>query len=1028
MLSVKNDKIRYESVGSASNGTHQHNTRPEILDTMRQRNKIYKNSKVRRSPEIYQLIGKLRDKKKRNLIRGYAANQVLSGRNTETLRRGNSPHDSVIVGAILKGPNGLLNAPNHAIKKSSGDLYVMTPFPATDWKSEVRYTAGYLNSVVTDACLMLDVIKSLAKIDYKNSDEALDVLLQYAKDFGASNFLSYKLAYLRSITKLSAESLGMISQIEDEFLHREHAGLHFSALENISPKISIFVVAQRRISGLIGHLEGDFRRAISLSNFVPTPIDQDDVAGFLLRATESCLIDTVYAVLIIFNLSENLDGVYQEFLLWLDPDLIKKINALTEFTASLDNESLVTEHYMKQDIDGDHSLAIYRICAAFLERPTCTLYRNKFDRVIGVRLLAEIRNESTLTNPVIDDIKALLLAPVNQIVENLISVPIDSFYRTYLFLRFIENPINTVSLSAEEITFIFENTSRLEMLLTEKEMRALYASAAPNTKGLVSVLALALFRKKSVDPDADFEFRTDFIFYVNEKHGGSVLAFIEFLLKRSPQVATYIVESLNEITLEKMYTLVKTASEAAQIRGDILRAVGQKLNQIEYIIEADAIATRSKLLQLQNYFDSSRMYVDSVAMKRWLDSNPTVSTEQYRALYPVTARIIGKGSDLLLIRLHDQDEYLISQIAKDAFEQFCLNAEFGIQSYLGRRIRHNTLDGVTTETVDAVFHSPDYRALMLNPNIRKAVDHWMSTYKGMIHKLRRDYLQFKTKTSINPLFDSSLDLEDPTTKENVRWLSSTLRLASGSELLNDLVISFCWRQIAPQLDKAARFIRTQLLQEVNSSIDRTFLGYFGVVELQLKADLHQAVNEVLKKVADWFQVPQTGFVSASVRDLCQIIQFELNIKNKIEFGGNAVGVKYTGISVHRLYDCLAVLLQNAHKHGETDSNISILASVMSFDSESEIDNLEIQIISKVTGYQYQEAKTRILHAIDSKEASKDMVTEGYTGINKIKFITRASEGTHTVNCVANDQNRCLTVTFSLHAERANENALERTTL
>lgn len=79
-----------------------------------------------------------------------------------------------------------------------------------------------------------------------------------------------------------------------------------------------------------------------------------------------------------------------------------------------------------------------------------------------------------------------------------------------------------------------------------------------------------------------------------------------------------------------MYTLVKNASQAAKIRCDILRAVGHKLNKIEYIIEADSITTRAKVSKLQKYFDSSRMYVDSIAMKKWLDSNPTVSTEQCR--------------------------------------------------------------------------------------------------------------------------------------------------------------------------------------------------------------------------------------------------------------------------------------------------------------------------------------------------------------------------------------------------------------
>ncbi|KAF1061567.1 hypothetical protein LvStA_00175 [Burkholderia gladioli] len=322
-----------------------------------------------------------------------------------------------------------------------------------------------------------------------------------------------------------------------------------------------------------------------------------------------------------------------------------------------------------------------------------------------------------------------------------------------------------------------------------------------------------------------------------------------------------------------------------------------KTGLIEYIIEADAISTRSKLSKLQLYFDSSRMYVDSVAMRKWLDSNPTVATEQYRSLYPEwNARISALNSEdtdrkILLIELFNEYEYLIDEIAEDAFEQFCLNAEFGIQSYLGRRIRHNTLDGVTTDTVDAVFRSADFSSIMSNPQMRRIATAWMNAYKELVDRLRREQLQFKSSGS---WFCATLNLNDDTTRENLRNLSMALRASGGSEFLNDLVIAFCWKQIAPQLEHAARTIRTTVLQEANSLIDKYFPGAFGVIEAQMKQELHDAVNEVFKKVADWFQVPQTGFVSASVSDLCQIIAIELNRQNHMEFSGEAVDHKFTG--------------------------------------------------------------------------------------------------------------------------------------
>jgi hypothetical protein len=974
----------------------------------------FQSNKTLRTAETYKLIANVRNSKKRNLLRGYSAKPHLSSRDVEVIRSGNSAHDSVIAGAVLKGDHGLLDGLNKSKKKTSGDLYTLTSFPPVDWRSEIQYTAGYINSTGEIATEMLLVIKSLARLETMESTYALELLLNLSKEYGASNYLSYKLAYLKSSRALLAEQLPLISEIEDEICHRDNAGLHFSALENMSPKISLFVVAQRRISGLVGKISGDFRKAISLSNFIPTPLDQEDIAGYLLRSSESCLIDTVYAVLILFNLKDNFGDALREFEMYLDPKFLVQLLDVIQFSSAPEEGCIVTDYYRNKDEEGDPSLALYRVSSAFLERPKYATYRNMLDRVIGARLLEEIigRKVCTLAKPFNN--KELLLAPNTTNINDFSLVSLDSFYRTFLFLKFISNRNNLLNISGDEIKFVFENTIGLEMLLTEEEMRTLLITATPETKSLVAVLALALFRKKSIDPDVDFEFRTDFISHVNDMHNGSIVDFIDDLLNDSPRVASYIVESLDEVTLEKMYTLVTNASRASEIRCEILRALGKKLNRIEYFIEADAITTRSKVSKLMQYFDSSRMYVDSVSMKKWLDGNPTIPAQEYRSLYtqieaklPGIVNEVNGETNVIVISISEQGHYLVAQIAKEAFEQFCLNTEFGIESYLSRRIRHNTLDGVTTDTVDAVLRKNDYKVVFANPVMRQTVNAWIVSYKSIIDKLSRIHLQFT----------SSLDLTNPATKENILMLSNTLRLAGGCELLNDLVMAFCWRQITPQLENAARFIKTTLLQEANASIDKEFSGHCSGVEEQMKLELHEAVNEVFKKISYWFQVPQTGFVSASVRDLCQIILIELNRPpDQVKFSGEAVETKYTGISVHRLYDCLAVLLQNAHKHGEDTKLILVNACANKVGAESNLDIVTIEIISTVTEEHYENSKKRIFKAINSAEAGIDMVTEGYTGIKKIKFITRASEGSHTIRYESNDSTNEFKLGFTLHAE------------
>lgn len=976
-------------------------------------------NRTSRGRGFFKLLAQIDDPSKRNIVRGCSTKRYVSPKEIDEVRRGSSLSDSVIIGAILKGPDRIQNYSGTAAKKCSRDLATFVALRPLPWRNEICYTAGYLNSQAEAVTAILALMRPLARMDRLETHAALDAILRISREYGASNYLSYKLAYLRSSRALSAAELAIVSQIEEEIGHRDHASLHFSALENLSSKISLFVVARRRVSGLSGKVGQDFRKALSLSNFAPTPLNNDDIAAFLLRATESCLIDTIYCTITLLNLAEEFPSANSELASRLAPSLLDLLRTLTQHADGSIEQAIVTDVYRGQGENIGPTMDLYRVSAAFLERPALTAYRNRLDRVIGARLLAEVTGNQlhALSEPSND--KEELLADVGTPLLGLPCQGLDSFYRTYVFLRFIGNHANMLRLSTEEVRFIFDNTVALEALLTEAEMQKLYLTSTKETKGLVSVLALALFRKKVVDPDVDFQFRADFIAYVNAAHNGSILEFIRSLLRDSPEVANYIAVALDEVTLEKMYSLIENASQASAIRRDILNAVGQRLNRIEYIIEADGIATRTKVARLQRYFDSSRIYVDSIAMKKWLDSNSTIATEQYRALFPrlanglqSTSATTGKSTELHDIEAYDQDEYLVAQIAKDAFEQFCLNNEFGIQSYLGRRIRHNTLDGVTMDSVDAVLQKRDYEVCLANVSMRRAVEAWKRAYREIVDRLRREQLQFKPSSS---LFKATLDPTDIATKENLRKLCQTLRATGAIELLNDVLIAFCWQQIGPQLESASRFIRTTLLREASESIDKYFSGHHGIVEAKLKADLHEAIHEVFKKVADWFQVPQTGFIAASVHELQEIIQPDLGLPLQVCFFGNAGDKRYTGISVHRLYDCLAVLLQNAAKHA--DRAVPVTLNVMAQPREGSVfDLVTVELRNKVTSANYVRTKERLLAAVAAEAAGDDMVTEGYTGIKKIKFITRASEGHHTLTCQCVDLDEEVALSFQLHAE------------
>ena len=146
-----------------------------------------------RPQSLYKLISGISDKKKRNLLRGYIAKVRLSPKEIEHARQKNSLHNSTVIGAILKGPQGLWDGYTNK-KKTSDEMFRMTSFPSIPWRNEVCFTAGYINSCLGEASNLLDCLKRLARLDILSSDEALDILLELSRETGVSNYLSYKLA------------------------------------------------------------------------------------------------------------------------------------------------------------------------------------------------------------------------------------------------------------------------------------------------------------------------------------------------------------------------------------------------------------------------------------------------------------------------------------------------------------------------------------------------------------------------------------------------------------------------------------------------------------------------------------------------------------------------------------------------------------------------------------------------------------------------------------------------------------------
>jgi hypothetical protein len=933
----------------------------------------------------------------------------------------------VAAATLLESPNGLRERKVLGLLQS--DVPIVHGLKSRTGVLEAAYTCGFLNAWPQDSIRAFETISVMSRLTEVNVADAIGALKKAAETWGASNYLILKISFVKEFFDLSEPEKRTLSDIDHLLSHSQSPMLQYTGLEMLKTRLSLFSVARRQTNIFNDYVDGDFRRFLSLSSLVATPISQEDCGKFLLRGAEASLIDAARHLWILTNLKERFPQVWQAVERNLSPAILQcLLRSHREVEQSRVPDLLAHSGPLPENVEAEEgrSLLLYRLSIPFLEFPSLCSFRNDLDRVIGHRLIAPLIPDITEWYASSFDRLETLKQPdgvFDFAKHGQDKLPIDPFYRTYLFLRFIQDPRNLSRLSSEDVQFIFDNTMRLEMLILESELKTMHLNASDEARALISVLALALYRQKSSDPDIDFDFRAGLEDYIIKNFDSSIAKFIEDLAPSSPQVANYILYSLDEVTLQKMYQIIDSPLAAENARRDILTTVGIHLNQIEYIVEAEAIETRSKVAKLKSYFDASRMFVDSVAMRRWLSSNPSAFTEQYKEILPkMTARLTtsksivspsGNEAKIEILEIQSTDEFLVEKMATEAFREFCVNNEFGIESYLGRRIRHNTLQGVMTKSVDGVLQKPEYHPVIAGTPFGRALASWEAGFKVFVERMRKEFLQFRSEGRPNALFNSEIDPAETVTKRNLQQLVHTLRV-SGSEMLDELMVTFCWRQIAPQLELASRQIRVKMTQEMTQTVDHALQRFNGPEELKVKAALEDAITSVFAQVASWFQVPQTGFVPASISEICNIIDIEHGRSaTPTVVVGELQPTKYFGISVHRLYDCLAVLLGNAFKHGRIGSEVTVKVDTAPIQTTN-LHFLNVAVRSTLPGEGEEACVDRVRSALNSSETGRDMVTEGYSGIKKVKFITRLNEGESTVSAEVDGD--AIELIFRLKAE------------
>lgn len=977
-------------------------------------------------PLVFQALQRIDDVPTRNVLRGIISKNrapEASLANVNLLRRNVSTESLSNATEVLMGKKGAYPFLNVGYSyRSQLRLHKLEDITT---QREIAFICGNLNGWRDEVLEILGAVTMLAPLPQTDSIDAMNALAKFAERWGASNFLTKKIAYIMATSSETPELQTAFSAFSRILDHDRYPSPHYMSMEALDIHFPYFDTLSSRIRVALRFLDDDFRKILPLFNVCPTPISVVDVGPFLRKCHSMSLVDEILGIIIVYRLRQEWPTVGELVERYLYPDILNLVKVVG--STPFESESLIA------DVDPRIAdMAYYRRAMAFLEFDEPAAFRNYADRIISPRILpiAEVSPIRSPSSPLRRDLTKRLFG-FRQHNDYQKAQNKGTFLRTLDFLRFISET-SYEPLSHHEIRYIFENTIALDVLLSESELEKLFSSADVHSRQVIAVLSLALYKAKAHDEDVDFKFRFEIAQTVLRGFEGRIEKFIDWILKDTPEIANFLLHTLDKTTLQKIYWIVRSPDEADSIRQYILRAVGEKKQLLEYFVEADAIEAQRGVAKLRKYFDDSRIYVDGIAMKRWLTDNPNAYAQQYERVIGHSIELGKKRTEksgisvdglLTDIALAAAYDYILFEFAKIAFSEFCLNRTFGIESYLGRRIRHNTMSGMMRDGVETLAESPHFHPLLRDKTFMAAYERWTSDYRGLIDRMRRELLQFKSQQRPHGWLTAEMSLDDPVTRANLVSLRQLAIAGRSIDVFYDLVVRFCWQQVEPQLKNVAQNISGEMLNLALADIDARFQGFSGALHRQFRTEITDAIHSRFARLASWFRQPESGFVSATTKQLGDLVRMEAADEGKmpsLAWSGDAEDLELDGSSVHRVYDCLSVLIRNAVRYADEDECIRVDVTRQGMPVPN-IDRLRISVTSVIDDDLARAHHVdRIKTSLGAEDIDLAMVKEGYTGIKKLRFITKYSEGSSNVRFSTNGKE--IEISFNMTVELAVEKA------
>lgn len=940
-------------------------------------------------------IGGIADPRIRGLLRGLLSKDL----NTSTLQTLNRLRKTATFRDWQRVSEILLLNPLFAHLPFPAPFPAKPVYPSQNYSLEPQSLANELihqsARLYIGETIIADQARKFAKINelifLKNYEEAISSLLEAEHTFGYSLFMLSKAAYIYSNKAIDEDLLKHVKGLLDRYGFSARNVLSLGLVDMMDNSYELLPLRRNLLDFAASRKTDNITREVVRWQVSPISTSSAELSARLNALASYSLFDA-FVFLGVHHV--NLDiisrlpnfptttGLFPENLMGAWEVLsASRIPDIADGYKGLDPEF--------EDLD------FYRRSIAWIENREVARFRAVADHLYTNASARPIKS------PLIEELSSEYFSTVGSI-ENLaierqeFSLDLGKYHnagagvlmRTLALVHFVTSSAQSNSIPTHILMKVMDRTRDVAVLLTPSEIREQFASENAN---LMHEYIIAALLSESLSTSGEkHKLRRAFQDLVINEYDRDIIKLAEYFRGGYPNLAGHLVFICTEDFLVQLYFLISEASDVFERRAELLEWYGENYDEPTFVERARTIRLDQRLQKVRGQIDDTRLYVDPVRFGQWFDDHHLDEISSLLRGSFIDTSEIDNFREFGDFTTQRQPHIRLAAVLQSAFHEFCSNKRYGINSYLGRRIRHGTLGGFMGNAVDEIIKEDRFRGIRDNGQALSALQAWLEAYRFQVDTWANDILHINDKQHSRGAISASIVDFDKIeiARSAMRVVQEQYHKHAVFSVATQIVYEYCWRLLETDLSKIRPMIDRAHLSW--GSIDQEkFLGYcpeeLEASAIALCRAINAKTNDVFRTVSSWFTKPVNLSPSAPISILIEAVLGEV----KGHFGDfkptivplGIPDIELVGAFYHHMYDFLYAVIHNAARHGDRSGVIETDLRISHIDSAHQI--LYVGITSQIKA---TDNIADVIAIIESRiaEVSEDaMIVEGNSGIKKI---------------------------------------------